>query len=151
MNDNIMDKISLRNTDYLASIGIDNELLLINLLKSSSGLVCAGSNMNKKMFVDLRSVRSLESEKDLDDGAFDKIVAVYSDYLSIDDLVRATDHFGMVLIVDIPKEIIADPRVIGGKKGILKKFYDRGIFEVWFLEGNQKDTFELLFKVRKYV
>jgi hypothetical protein len=144
----VFNKLDIRHSDFVATVGIESEFFLMQLQKSASGLACVG-DIDKKTFSDLRKVRSLDSEKQLDDRAFDKIVARYNDYLSMDELIRATDHMGMVLITGIPREIIDDPKVVGGRKGLLMKFAKQGIFEVWFLRG-RKGTFDLLFKVRKY-
>lgn len=146
---NVMDKLSIRNTDYFASVGEFNDLFLARMTKSTQGMVCVGS-VNKKVFPDLRNIRVLDTEKQLDDGAFDKILAEYNDWLSLEDLIRASDHMGMVLVVNIPKNILDDPKIIGGRLALFKKFRDRGIFEVWFLRSSRKGYFDLLFKVRKY-
>jgi hypothetical protein len=144
----LLEKLDIRSTDFVATVGHEDGFFLMNLKNCSRGLACVG-NLNKKLFSGLRGVRSLDSEKQLDDGAFDKILAVYSDYLSLDELVRAVDHKGMILVSGVPKSLVDDPKIIGGKKGLLRKFHNQGIFEVWFLRG-KKGTFDLLFRVRKY-
>jgi hypothetical protein len=145
----LLEKLDVRSTDFVATVGHDDGFFLADLKNSTRGLACVGE-INKKLFSGLRSVRSLESEKQLDDSAFDKIIAIYDDYLSLDDLIRAADHKGMILVSDIPRNILDDPKVAGGRKGLLMKFHNKGIFEVWFLRGRQKGTFDLLFKVRKF-
>lgn len=144
-----LNKLDIRSSDFVATVGFEDGFFLTEMKRLSKGLACVGS-INKKTFSDLRGVRSVDSEKQLDDGAFDKILAVYSDYLSLDDLIRSADHLGMVLVTNIPREILDDNTVVGGRKGLLMKFNKQGIFDVWFLKNGRKGTFDLLFKVRKY-
>jgi len=147
MND-LFNKLDIRSSDFVATVGYEDGFFLTELKRASNGLACVG-DINKKMFSDLRNVRSVDSEKQLDDNVFNKVAAIYSDHLSLDDLIRSTDHMGMILISEIPREIVDDPKVLGGRKGLLMKFHNKGIFEIWFLKS-KKGTFDFLFKVRKY-
>jgi len=135
----VFDKLSIRTTDYFAAIDVDNESLLSKICDSVKGIACAGE-VGKKKFDNLKDVKIVKSLKQLDDSVFDKVLAKYSDTLNLKSLVRITDHFGMVLICNVPKNkvgILAD--VLGRKAGI---------FELWSIPD--KSSVDILFKVRKY-
>ena len=136
-----LEKLSLRKTDYIAMVGDFDGFSLSSILKSASGMVVVG-DVNKKMFSNLRDVRSLEHEAQLDEDAFDKILINYSDDLELYNLYKAADHFGLVLITNVPFKVA---------EGYEKTLNAWGIYETWRLNNNfrTKGTCDLLFKVRK--
>jgi len=137
----IFDKLSIRTTDYFASIGILNEKFLSKIMNGVKGMACVGP-VDKKRYKNLENIRVVKDIKELEESVFDKILAVYSEYLNFKELVKVVDHFGMVLIQDVPIN----------KQSVLLNLLGTkaGIFETWILRNRNQSFVDLLFKVRKY-
>jgi len=133
----VFNKLSVHSKDYFAVIGNIDYNLLEDIKKSTKGIVCVGKTDFSSF-----EVRSVKSVKHLDDSAFDKVLMYFdsNDVVQPEELIRITDHFGMVLINDFPKVL---------SKSAFSRLEDLGIFEYWSLQNQSKDSFDLLFKVRK--
>jgi hypothetical protein len=133
----LLDKLDIRTTDYVA-VASNVDSGPFNTIKDTvKGVVSFGNCAFQG-----QGVRAVGSVKDLDRDAFDKIIAYYDEGLRVKDLIKASDHFGLVLVKNFPKD----------KRGILFRvaLKKKGIFEVWELENRKSGTLDLLFRVRKY-
>lgn len=137
----VFDKLSIRTTDYVATIGVKDERFLSQMLDSVKGMVCVG-DINKKKFKNLENVKVVKSVGDLDNSAFDKVLVSYGDNFRAKELIDISDNLGMVLVGRLPKDMRGK-----GFKIALRKM---GIFEIWELERNLSNSVDLLFRVRKY-
>ena len=86
----IFDKLSVRTTDYIATIGVEDERLLSEMLGSVKGMVCVG-DINKKRFKNLEDVKVVKSIEDLDRSAFDKVFTIYGNNFKVRDLINNSD------------------------------------------------------------
>jgi len=141
MNNTIMDKLSIRTTDYFLGVGKLNEEIVKNINDTVKGVV-----LSQTENVNLKNVRTLHSSKQLDESAFDKVWASFEQKgsLNFSNLIYATDHMGMVLLTGIPKA------QTNTKKQMLQFLSRKGIYETWFMDGDKPGTTDLLFRVRKY-
>jgi len=89
-----LDKLSVRTSDYVAAIDV-NDKLLTALVSCSQGVAYSGKG---KPFI----CRSVKSVGHLEDCAFDKVVTPYSSYVNLKELIRVADHKAMVLVTYIP-------------------------------------------------
>jgi hypothetical protein len=137
----VFEKLSVRSTDYIATVDVEDSTILSNLHSSCKGMVCVGKVSNKN-FEGLGTVKLVKGVKQLDPSIFNKILAVYNDELNIKGLVTATENFGLVLICRVPEE----KRELF--TGLLAQ--KAGIFDVWNLDSDKKGAIDILFKVRKY-
>jgi hypothetical protein len=137
----VKEKLSLRSSDYFVAIGIEDGKFLSRFIDDTRGVACV-ARFNKSKFPKLKDSKIVDDIKNLDDSVFDKVLANYSDDLNIKHLVRIADHFGLVLIQNVPYN----------RQKILSQLLQvkAGIFEIWSLSGNRSGLCDLLFKVRKY-
>lgn len=134
----LFEKLSIRTTDYVAidsrvDSGVWNEIK-----DTVRGAVSFGKGAFQQT-----GVRSLGSVKDLDPGAFDRVLVYYDDALRVKDLISAADHFGLVLVKNFPR----DKRGIPFRAALKRN----GMFEVWELSCKASGAVDLLFRVRKYM
>jgi hypothetical protein len=127
----ILDKLSIHTSDYVAAVDVHPDMLS-HLVACSEGVAYSG---NQKSMI----CRSVSKVSKLEDSAFDKVVAPYDPHL-VDDLIRIADHMSMVLILDVPNT----------EDSLLPYLTNNGIYEQWCFDSGSKDSVDLLFKVRKY-
>jgi hypothetical protein len=132
------EKLSIRTTDYVAIDSYFDSGVWNGVRDSVRGAVSFGVAAFQQP-----GVRNFGSVKDLDPDAFDKILVNYTDGLRVKDLIKAADHFGLVLVKNFPRDKKGFPF-----RGALKK---NGIYEVWDLGNEKPGTIDLLFRVRKHM
>ena len=130
----MLNKLSVRTSDYVAAIGVGDKLLT-SLVGSARGVAYAGSG--KPLIC-----RSVQSVADLEDSVFDKVITPYSSHVNFRELIRVADHGAMVLVTYVPND--------GDLCGIESYLERKGVFERWCLRRSKDDCVDLLFKVRKY-
>ena len=136
-----LDMLSMRTTDFVATIDIDDGNFLSRLARCTNGMACV-AKLNKNRFEDLKNVRFVPRLKDLEDSVFSKVLARYHYKLNLRHLVRITEPLGLVLIQGVPKEKCDK---------LSQLLYDKsGIDEIWQLPGCYANSTDLLFKVRKH-
>lgn len=132
---NILDKLSVRTSDYVAAINVSDNVLAA-LVACSQGVAYSGDG---NPYV-CRSVKKVSS---LEDSAFDKVIMPWSTHVKLGELIRIADHQAMVLVTHLPN----NDALVNGMMSYLKR---KGAFEQWLLRDHASDYLNLLFKVGKY-
>jgi len=135
-NQIVMDKLSIRTTDYFSSVWIDDVSLLDDICNMVRGMVMVGPRVKSET---LKEVKNVKSIKTLDEGVFDKVLANYHDKLKFGQLIRIADNFSIVTVLGVPKV---------GLETIISYLEQKGIFEIWSTDCGE--NVDLIFRVRKY-
>ncbi len=154
----ISNKLNLRSSDYVANMVI-NQDLLAGLVGSCKGLAAIDSEKElsrARKNPALKNVKFIDCFRSQpDENAYDKIVCLYDeDFFRTDStspiqmMYRAADRNGSFLILGVPH---------GNKKRSIIDTYVEWVCrknltadDYWVFENtDNKETFDLLFKVKK--
>ncbi len=155
----VVSKLNLRSSDYVANVVVNQELLAA-LSKSAKGAVGVDSDKELSRVrknPDLRDLKLIDIYRSqLDENAFDKIVCIYDETFFgpngtkiLQMLCRATDRNGYFLIVGVPH--FNKDRTVS----IVARFvdwvckYNLSDKDYWIFNSEEQNSYDLLFRVRK--
>lgn len=138
---NVFEKLSVRSSDYVACINIEDDKILSSMQKSVKGMVCAGK-ISKTNFDGLKNIKIVKKTQSLDEGIFHKVLCIYNDELNLRTLVKISENFGLVLVCNTPRQ----------KAGIFEDLLSSkaGVCDFWHFNSGKEGYVDFLFKVRKY-
>ena len=161
----MLNKLAVHRTNYCVAVTPRNIKLVNDLNFSSKGLVICDHYDNQYPLT-LKKTRKVRTLRDLDDQAFDRVWIEYdiSNFANteletqedvdieirwaLDDLMRVTEHMGMVLISNIP--MLPNDNIGYHPEAFTDYLERRAIFEHWILKAKDENHFDILFKVRHH-
>ena len=117
------------------------------------------SKTNLKSKNQMKDIRFVESMRDLDESAFDRIICFYWEGLfyptpeqAMNKLIESGDNKSLVLVSGIPDgKDKKSNGVLRFKKEHFEEYIEsKGICDYWFVDRNNEEKFDIIFKIIKW-